>query len=460
MSTEEQERPVSYVDLDAERSVLGACLLAPDAFPLAAALLDGAGDFYHPGHAVMWRAMDALAGRGQPTHDVVLVAAELRAMDALNAAGGTDALAALTDRIPTIAHVEDYARIVAELARARRVQGVCRRACEPTGAAQPGDYIARVMTAIERAAAVRGQSEARSLADIGREQQARMDRIRERLGAPAGLSTGIRRLDRMSSGMQPGQLVVVAGRPGMGKTSFALHLSRLSAEHTRASVVFCSMEMSHGELWTRLACAAARVNSLNVTTSSLTDDEADRLETARKRLDPLPIDVVYRPGMSAREVRAACLARHMRRHVQLVVVDHLTIMQSPPGTDRLNESRRVGRNAGAMKALAVELGCPVILLCQVNREVDREKDRRPRMSNLRESGEIEEHADAVWMLFRKRKAFPRDERIDPRECDIVVGKQRDGATGEVRVRFIEEFTKFEDPDTDAAGLADWSDNAD
>lgn len=421
----------------AERAVLAACLLDGDARAVVAARLRPA-DFADAAHAAVFDAMLALDAAGAV--DVVTLAAELARRDRLQAVGGHAFLSALTDEIPTIAHAERHAALVADAARVRAIRHAAReivaRAEQPRAAAVDLATFAaeRMHAATQDAVAADGGP--RKLETL---LEAAFVRIEARNGRPTtGLPTGLRGFDRLTGGFHPGQLVIVAARPGVGKSALVVNVARQAATH--GPVLVFSLEMTSDELNDRLLCAEGGVDQTHVRDGKLTAVEMKRLTDAAARMWSLPLWIDDKAGQALATLRAKALAKKRAGGLALVVVDYLQLVRHPGAEDRRLEVEAVARG---LKELAKELGTPVLACAQLNRGVEgRGADAKPRLSDLRESGELEQAADVVAFLCRDMT--PGNASPD---AELVIAKQRNGPCETVPLRFDRSSCRFTDPPT-------------
>lgn len=447
-------------DPDAELAVIGSALLDSTAHALAAAIVPDPAAFFDPRNALTWQALNALAGRGERTDDITLVAAELRAMDRLTAAGGTEYLGSITDRVPTAAHVERYARVVADHALARRLSAAATRvaaySADPTHTAD--DCTAHATEALTEATA-RPDQRTTSLSDaLGQV----FTRLESAMGGDeartVGHSTGLAELDRLTSGLAPGQLWVVAARPAMGKTSLAFQVAAHVARHA-GPVLFVSLEMGAQELASRLVAGVARVSSGLMRTLTLGQDHFDALVRAAATLHTLPIEIADGGTATITQVRALALRRAARGKLALIAVDYLQLMQGTGDED--NREGEVSAISRGLKQLAREMDCPVLALSQLSRKCEERKDHRPLLSDLRESGAIEQDADVVAFIYRDEIYNKHSE--EKGIAEIIVAKQRSGPTDTLRFRFLQELTRFEPLEqerTTYGSDANWQDGRD
>ncbi|NLE46804.1 MAG: replicative DNA helicase [Sandaracinaceae bacterium] len=429
--------------LDAERAVLGGMLLNPDAVDTAREILT-AEDFYSEAHAIVFQAMDAIAERGHPI-DQITVRAELVARNKLAAMGGEDYLLSLTDTIPVLEHIEAHAEIIREKATVRRLI----RAVSEIAARAYGDYgefkefLDYAESSVFNVAKARETNPYTAIGELIPEIFSNLHRAAQSRQPIVGATTGFTKLDAMTAGMNPGDLIIIAGRPGMGKTSFALNIAVNMAMADRKAAAIFSLEMPKEQLALRLLSSEARVDNMRIRTASeLSADDWKRLANATGRITDLPIIIDDTPSISVLELRSKARRIQAEHGLGLIVVDYLQLMRSGRRID--SREQEISEISRSLKALAKELSVPVIALSQLNRKVEDRgtKDKRPQISDLRESGAIEQDADMIWFVYRD-EYYNRDNPENKGLAEIIVGKNRSGGTGDVKVAFHAAFTRFE-----------------
>ncbi len=431
--------------LEAEQSVLGGLLLDNDAVDRIGDLLSDA-DFYSEAHRLVYQHIVALVAQAKPA-DVVTVAEALASVQKLEYVGGLAYLGALVGGVPTAANIRHYAQIVRDRSILRQLAAtagdIADAAYNPLGRSAKD-----VLDAAEAKVlhiAEQGSRGAQQYQPIGTLLAGVVERIetlynREDPSDVTGVPTGFADLDRMTSGLQPGDLVVVAGRPSMGKTSLALNIGEHVALAAGLPVVVFSMEMGASQLALRLIGSVGRLDQHKLRTGRLAAEDWEKLTGALGRLSEAPILIDETPALNAIEVRSRA-RRLMRTYgkLGLVVVDYLQLMQATAtGENRATEISEISR---AMKALAKELKVPVMALSQLNRSLEQRPNKRPVMSDLRESGAIEQDADVILFIYRDEVYNP--ETQDKGVAEIIIGKQRNGPIGTVRLTFLGEYTRFE-----------------
>ncbi|HVY22330.1 MAG TPA: replicative DNA helicase [Steroidobacteraceae bacterium] len=429
--------------VEAEQAVLGGLMLDNSTWDAVADRLTEQ-DFYRHDHQLIFAAIAELASRSEPL-DAVTVAEQLERMDQLEAGGGLDYLAMLSRETPSAANIRAYADIVRERAQLRRLITV---GGEITSNAfnTEGRSISELIDDAERRvfeiaeAGRKAGSGFMPLRDLLGDMIDRLDMLHQNQGKLTGVSSGFTELDRMTAGLQAGDLIVVAGRPSMGKTSFALNIGENAAlGRNPVPVAVFSMEMSREQLGLRMVSSLGRINQGNLRTGNFGDEEWSRINGAINMMKTAPIYIDDTGALTPTEVRAR--ARRLKREhgLGLIIVDYLQLMQVPG--NRENRATEISEISRSLKALAKELAVPVIALSQLNRSVEQRTDKKPVMSDLRESGAIEQDADLIMMIYREEVYDQNTTRKGI--ADIIITKQRNGPTGEVQLTFLGEYTKFE-----------------
>jgi replicative DNA helicase len=431
--------------VEAEQSVLGGLLLENDALDRIADILS-ANDFYRHDHRVIYEHISRLIEHSKPA-DIVTLAEALESTAQLAGVGGIAYLGALAQNVPGSANIRRYAEIVRERAVMRKLvevgSGIADSAFSPQGkdAAQLLDEAEAKIFEIAEG----GSRSAQGFIDIKTILPQVADRIdqlfqRDNPTDVTGIPTGFTDLDSMTSGLQPGDLVIVAGRPSMGKTAFSLNIAENVALNTGLPVAVFSMEMAATQLAMRMIGSVGRLDQHKMRTGRLEDEDWVRLTTALGKLNDAPLFIDESAGLNALEVRAR--ARRLHRQcgkLGLIVLDYLQLMSATrSGENRATEISEISRS---LKALAKELDVPVVALSQLNRGLEQRPNKRPVMSDLRESGAIEQDADVILFIYRDEVYNPDSQ--DKGTAEIIIGKQRNGPIGTVRLTFLGEHTRFE-----------------
>ncbi len=431
--------------IEAESSVLGGLLLDNGAWDRVGDLL-GEGDFYRYEHRLIYAAMAALINGSRPA-DVITVFEHLQSQGKAEETGGLAYLNALAQYVPSAGNIRRYAEIVRERAILRKLVAASDEIA--TNAFNPqGRPVAQILDESEQKIFNIGEEGSR----MKRGFQAMdtlvvdlLDRVQEMADNPndiTGVPTGFYDLDRMTAGLQPGDMIVLAARPSMGKTAFAINIAEHVALNEGLPVAVFSMEMGAAQLAVRIVGSIGRIDQGHLRTGKLTDEEWPRLTEAIEKLRNISLHIDETAGLTASELRAN--ARRLARQcgkLGLIVVDYLQLMSGSGGNDE-NRATELGEISRGLKMLAKELGCPVIALSQLNRSVEQRPDKRPMMSDLRESGAIEQDADIIMFIYRD-EYYTKDACKEPGVAEIIIAKQRNGPTGTVKLAFLKPLTRFE-----------------
>ena len=426
-------------NLDAEGAVLGAMLLEEEAVVQAAELLEESA-FYKDAHRKLFGVLLALYRTNIPV-DLVTVTDELKKHNLLEDVGGPTYLATLTSLVPTAANAEYYCRIVKQKAILRELIRVSTHIASECYEAvvEPDLLLDRAEALIFDIASKRVKRDAVAMKDIIKSSIEMIDRLYQRKGVITGLPTGFVELDQQLAGLQPSDLIVVAGRPAMGKSSLALCVAEHIALIEKVGVALFTPEMSKENVVQRMLCSHARINAHNVRSGMLSTSDWPNLTKAAGKLSEAPIFVDDSPGISILELRAKARRLKSRHDIGLVILDYLQLMDESSRAE--NRQQEVSVISRGLKALARELSVPVIAVSQLSRAPERRESFRPRLSDLRESGSIEQDADVVLMLFREDYYNFTEENKGIAE--VIIAKQRNGPTGSVKLAFISEYTRFE-----------------
>ncbi len=443
----EQAGRVPPQALDIEQSVLGAMLIEPEAIPQALDVLVPI-DFYVPKHRIIYQAIINLFERSNPI-DLITLKEELARMGDLDKVGGALYLSELTTQVATAANVEYHSRIIAEKSLLRRVietmTEVVGEAYDPSTDAF--DLLDKAEQRVFELSESNLRRSAIPIKDVMVNTVERLQAIHGREGGITGTPSGFSGLDDLTGGWQPGDFIVIAARPSMGKTAFCLDIARNAALHPTygCGVAIFSLEMSNGQLAQRLLTSEARVDAQAARTGRLREEEWRQIARAAAKLFTAPIFIDDTPGLSILELRTKCRRLRAEHHIGLIIVDYLQLMQGIRGAQ--SREQEIASISRSLKSLAKELDVPVIALSQLNRAVEtRGGDKRPMISDLRESGSIEQDADVVLFIYRaERYQITVDEDGNSTEglAEIIVGKQRNGPTGAVKLSFINRFARFE-----------------
>ena len=448
-------------NLEAEQSTLGSMMIDRSALEKGVDILK-AEDFYREAHGLIFNGLTSLAEKNQPV-DIVTVQEELRGAGQLDAVGGTEYLMALIDSVPTASNLEYYARIVEEKAILRRLIDACTQTVSRSYG-QVEDVDALVDEAERSMFQVSQKRMGKYFAPLGTLAHEAFEKIEVQYKEKvliSGLPTGFRDLDIITSGLQPSDLVIIASRPSVGKTALCLDIARHVAIEEKKPVAIFSLEMSKEQLALRLICSQSRVDSHRLRTGYIQNQEWVRLAEGVGQLYTAPMFIDDSVDITALQMRAKCRRLKAEHGLSLVIVDYLQLMRWHRRTD--NRTQEISEIARALKGMARELEVPVVALSQLSRAVEQRQDRKPVLSDLRESGSIEAEADLVAFLYRA--AYYRQEDamdlIDDigedketvktpagetrvHKTEIIIGKQRNGPTGVIRLAFLPKFACFED----------------
>ena len=428
-------------DIEAEQSVLGGMLLSKDAISDVVEVVRST-DFYRPAHQTIFDVAVDIYGRGEPV-DAITVSGELSRAGELMRVGGAPYLHTLLSSVPTAANAGYYARIVAEQAVLRRLVEAGTRIVQlgyATGGGEVDDLVDRAQQAVYEVTERRTSEDYTLLEQLMQPTMDELEAIGSRGGSMTGVPTGFADLDLLTNGLHPGQLVIIAARPGLGKSTLGLDIARsCSIKHAMTSVIF-SLEMTKTEITMRLLSAEARVALHNMRSGMMTDDDWTRLAQRMGEVAEAPLFIDDSPNLSMMEIRAKARRLKQRHQLRLVVVDYLQLMSG----NKRAESRQqeVSELSRSLKLLAKELDCPVIAMSQLNRGPEQRTDKKPMLADLRESGSIEQDADMVVLLHRE-DAY---EKESPRagEADFIVAKHRNGPTKTITVAFQGHYSRFVD----------------
>ncbi len=435
-------------NLEAEMSVLGGVLLENEALNRALEFLT-ADDFYRESHRKIFKALISLSEKNEPA-DLVTITAVLKERNELEDVGGSTYLATLVDYVPTAANIVYYCKLVKEKSVARMLIKASTEIA--TSGYEGGDMdmiLDRAEKAIFEISENRSSPSYAAVKDILKDTFKTIEKLYDRKELVTGVPTGYADLDKMTAGMQAGDLVIIAGRPSMGKTAFALNVVEYATTHasTKVPAVVFSLEMSKESLVQRMLCSVAKVDAGRLRTGHLGESDWPKLTMGAGQLSESPFFIDDTPAISVLELRSKARRLKAEHGLGLIVVDYLQLMRGSTTENRQQEISEISRS---LKALAKELEVPVIALSQLNRSLESRTDRRPMMSDLRESGAIEQDADVIMFVYRESvycdACKKRDGSCDQgheKDAEIIIGKQRNGPIGSVSLTFRGEFTRFE-----------------
>jgi replicative DNA helicase len=427
-------------DLLAEQSAIGGMLLSKDAVADVVETVRGV-DFYIPKHEVVFEAVLALYSHGEPT-DVIAVTDELTKTGQLQRAGGAEYLHTLTGLVPTAANAGYYASIVAEKAVLRRLVEAGTRIVQ-MGYASEGEVVDLVNNAQAEIYGVTGGVDAEDYVPLVEAIDTAVDEIeraRGRDGELTGVSTGFAELDELTNGLHGGQLIIVAARPGLGKSTLALDFARAATIKHHLPTIFFSLEMGRSEIAMRLLAAESTIGMSTLRKGNMEQRDWDKLANIRGQIADAPLYIDDSPNMTLVEIRAKCRRLSQKVGLKMVVIDYLQLMTS--GKKVESRQQEVSEFSRALKLLAKELNVPVIALSQLNRGPEQRADKKPALSDLRESGSLEQDADIVVLLHRE-DAYDRD-APPTGEADLIVAKHRNGRQDTIKVAFSGMYSRFSD----------------
>jgi replicative DNA helicase len=425
-------------DVDAERAVLGSIMISNEAVFSALEELTPE-DFYKPAHQIVFRAMTELATKSEPV-DTVTMSALLKSKSELEAVGGLAGLVGLSSAVPTAANVKYYSDIVLKKSTLRKLISAATHVVESAFESPDSDAVVdeaeRAIFEVCQAKARRGMT---PISEVVAGAFKKIEQLAEQKRAITGVATGIVDLDSLTAGLQPADLIIVAGRPSMGKTSFALGMGMHAALEDGTAVAIFSLEMSKEQLVMRMLCSEGRIDSARMRGGFLTEEDWPKLARAAGKLSEAPMYIDDSGSASVLEVRAKCRRLSAERGLGLVIVDYLQLMKgSPNAQSREQEISEISRG---LKALAKELSIPIVALSQLNRGLEQRQEKRPVLSDLRESGAIEQDADVIMFIYRDE--VYNQETPERGIAEVIVGKQRNGPIGTVKSKFFHEYTRFE-----------------
>lgn len=431
-------------NIEAEYSVLGGLMLEREAFDQVSDLI-GVDDFYKPAHQIIYRVIAELHHKAQPV-DLVTVTNALQTKNELDQIGGPEYLLSLLDKVVSAANIDSHAKIIHEKSLLRRLINTSSQLIEK---AYGSDYDnAETLIDMAESEILKVGEKKNSTGLIGpREIVAasfnKMNELFNRKADVTGLPTGFADLDKMTSGLNPGELVIIAARPSMGKTAFSLNIASHIALRAKKSVAYFSVEMSKESLMMRVIAAEARVSIEEIKTGRILDTSWPRLIAACGTIADAPVFIDETSGISPFEIRARCRRLKATQGLDCIMIDYLQLMDLKLKVE--SRERAVAEISKSLKALAKELQIPVIALAQLNRGVEGRSDRKPMLSDLRESGSIEQDADVIMMLYRE-DYYDKESPEKQGAAKVIVAKNRNGPTGDVDLRFDGKYNLFRDAD--------------
>ena len=429
-------------NIEAEQAVLGAMLIEKEAIARVTELLKG-GDFYREAHRLIFEAMLDLYNRNEAV-DMITVIELLKREDNLERVGGIAYVTSLANSVPTAANVHYHAKIVEEKALLRQLIQTSTKiaALGYEGSEEVSQIVDQAEKMILEVSNRRIGGDFTPIKSIVLDAFGKIEQLYESRGGITGLATGFKDLDRLTSGLQKSDLILVAARPSMGKTAFTLNIASNVAIREKKAVAFFSLEMSKEQLVQRMLCAEASIDSQKLRIGELEDDDWTKLINAADRLSGAPIFIDDTAGISVLEMRSKARRLKVEHDLSLIIIDYLQLMQGSGGKGGENRQQEISEISRSLKGLARELGVPVVALSQLSRSVESRQVKKPMLSDLRESGSLEQDADIVAFLYREDYYNPDTENKNITE--IIVAKHRNGPVDSVQLFFHKQFTRFAD----------------
>jgi replicative DNA helicase len=429
-------------NVEAEQSVLGGILIENDAINKVLEILTP-DDFYRDAHRRIYNALINLSTRDEPA-DLITLTNELRKIDQLDAAGGASYIASLIDSVPTAANIEYYARIVKEKSILRQLIQTSTDII--TESYQDRSDVESFLDEVERSIFQISENRVRPsfypIRDIVKQSFKTLERLYEKKELVTGVPSGFKELDQMTAGFQPSDLIIVAGRPSMGKTAFCLNVAQYAAIEKRTPVAVFSLEMSKEQLVIRLLCSEAHVEGTKLRTGFLSEGDWPRLTIAAGNLSEAPIFIDDTAALSVLELRAKARRLKADQGLGMVIIDYLQLMRGRARAE--SRQQEISEISRSLKAVAKELNIPVIAVSQLSRRTEERTGMRPQLSDLRESGAIEQDADLILFLYRDEVYNRSEDNPNRGKAEMIIGKQRNGPTGKIELAFLSKFTTFKD----------------
>jgi replicative DNA helicase len=428
--------------IEAEQSILGGILIENEAINRVTEILD-ADDFYRDTHRKIFNALINLSERDEPA-DLITLTNELRKIDQLDSIGGASYLASLIDSVPTAANIQYYARIVKEKAILRKLiqtsTEIITQSYEDRGDVE--GFLDEAERAIFDISEKRVRPSFYPIREIVKESFVTIEKLFKKKEAVTGVPSGFKELDRMTAGFQPSDLIIIAGRPSMGKTAFCLDVVEYAAIYNKIPAAIFSLEMSKEQLVIRMLCSQAHVEGTRLRTGYLNESDWPKLTIAAGSLSESPIYIDDTAALSVLELRAKARRLKSDHGLGMVIVDYLQLMK---GRSRV-ESRQqeISEISRSLKALAKELNIPVIAVSQLSRKTEERTGNRPQLSDLRESGAIEQDADLILFIYRDEVYNRSEDNPNRGKAEVIIGKQRNGPIGKIDLAFLDKFTTFKD----------------
>jgi len=429
-------------NIEAEQSVLGGILIENDAVNKVIEILTPE-DFYRDAHRRIFEALIVLSERDEPA-DLITLTNELRNKNHLDSVGGASYLASLIDLVPTAANIEYYAKIVKEKSVLRKLINTSTDIVTKSYEYQEDTeaLLDEAEQAIFQISGDRVKPSFYPIREVVKNSFKVLERLYEKKELVTGVPSGFKELDRLTAGFQPSDLIIVAGRPGMGKTAFCLNLAQYAAIEKKTPIAIFSLEMSKEQLGIRMLCSEANVDGSRLRTGFLTESDWPKLTLAAGNLSDAPIYIDDTAALSALELRAKARRLRAEHALEMIIIDYLQLMKGRAKVE--NRQQEISEISRSLKALAKELNIPVIAVSQLSRKTEERTGNRPQLSDLRESGAIEQDADLILFLYRDEVYNRSEDNPNKGKAEIIIGKQRNGPVGKIEMAFLDKFTAFKE----------------
>ncbi len=429
-------------NIEAEESILGGILIENEAFNKVMEILS-ADDFYREAHRKIFNALINLSERDEPA-DLITLTNELRKIDQLDSIGGASYLASLIDSVPTAANIEYYAKIVKEKSILRKLiqtsTEIITQSYEDRGDIEV--FLDEAERAIFDISEKRVRPSFFSIRDVVKESFKTIERLFQKKELVTGVPSGFKELDRMTAGFQPSDLIIIAGRPSMGKTAFCLNVAQYAAVENKIPVAVFSLEMSKEQLVIRMLCSEAHVEGTRLRTGFLNESDWPKLTIAAGNLSEAPIYIDDSAALSVLELRAKARRLKSERGLGMLIIDYLQLMKGRARVE--SRQQEISEISRSLKALAKELNIPVIAVSQLSRKTEERTGNRPQLSDLRESGAIEQDADLILFIYRDEVYNRAEDNPNRGKAEVIIGKQRNGPIGKIEMAFLDKFTTFKE----------------
>jgi replicative DNA helicase len=429
-------------NVEAEQSILGGILIENEALHKVMEILT-VDDFYRDAHQMIFNAMLDLSERGEPA-DLITLMNELRKLNQLDSIGGASYLASLSDSVPTAANIEYYAKIVKEKAVLRKLIQTSTEII--TKGYEDREDVEELLDEAEQSIFEISENRVKPsfypIKKIVKDSFEIFQRLYEKKELVTGIPSGFKELDRMTAGFQPSDLIIVAGRPSMGKTAFCLNLAQYAAIENKIPIAIFSLEMSKEQLVIRMFCSEAHVEGNRLRTGFLNESDWPKLTIAAGNLSEAPIFIDDSPALSVLELRAKARRLKGEHGLGLLIIDYLQLMRGRMKVE--SRQQEISEISRSLKALAKELNIPVIAVSQLSRKTEERTGNKPQLSDLRDSGAIEQDADLILFLYRDEVYNRSEDNPNKGKAEVIIGKQRNGPIGKVELTFLDKFTTFKD----------------